>query len=42
MMLEIIFEKYKIDNKNFTIGFDNISNNIVSIPYLINLCNHYF
>ena len=41
-MLKTIFEKYKIDNKIFAIGFDNASNNTIVIPYLINLCNTYF
>ena len=31
MMLKIIFEKYKIDNKIFNIGFDNASNNTIAI-----------
>ena len=41
-MLKTIFEEYKIDNKIFAIGFDNVSNNTVIIPHLINLCNPYF
>ena len=41
-MLKTIFEKNKIDNKIFTIGFNNTSNNTASISYLINLCNPYF
>ena len=32
MMLNIIFEEYKIDIKIFAIGFDNASNNTVVIP----------
>ena len=42
MMLKIIFEEYKIDNKIFVIGFDNSSNNTDAISQLINLCNPYF
>ena len=42
MMLKIIFEEYKIDNKIFSIGFDNASNNIAVIAKLIVLCNPYF
>ena len=42
MMLKIIFEEYKINNKIFSIGFDNASNYIVAIPQLITLCNSYF
>ena len=42
MMLKIIFEEYKIDNKIFAIGFDNASNNTAAIPHLITLCNPYF
>ena len=41
-MLKTIFEKFKIDNKIFTIGFDNAYNNTIIIPHLINLCNPYF
>ena len=41
-MLKIIFEEYKIDNKIFSIGFDNASNNTAAIPLLITLCNSYF
>ena len=41
-MLKIIFEKYKIDNKIFAIGFDNASNNTTTISQLIVLCNPYF
>ena len=42
MMLKTVFEEYKIDNKIFTIGFDNASNNTVVITQLITLCNSYF
>ena len=42
MILKIIFEEYKIDNKIFSIGFDNASNNTAVIPHLIILCNPYF
>ena len=42
MLLKTIFEEYKIDNKIFTIGFDNASNNIVRISQLITLCNLIF
>ena len=42
MILKIIFEEYKIDNKIFAIGFDNASNNIAAISHLITLCNLYF
>ena len=43
MILKIIFEKYKIDNKIFVISFDNASNNTAAtIPQLITLCNPYF
>ena len=42
MMLKIIFEEYKINNKIFSIGFDNASNYIVAIPQLITLYNPYF
>ena len=41
-ILKIIFEKYKINNKNFAIDFDNTSNNTNIIPQLINLCNPSF
>ena len=41
-MLKTIFKKYKIDNKIFPIGFDNISINNTDIPCLINLFNPYF
>ena len=42
MMLKIIFEEYKIDNKIFAIGFGNTFNNTTIIPHLIILCNFYF
>ena len=42
MIIKTIFEEYKIDNKIFAIGFDNTSNNTVTIPHLIILCNLYF
>ena len=42
IILKTIFEKYKIDNKIFAIGFDNASNNTAAIPHLITLCNPYF
>ena len=42
MILKTIFEEYKIDNKIFTIDFDNVSNNTNVISHLINLCNPYF
>ena len=43
MILETIFEEFKIDNKIFAIGFDNASNNNNNvITHLINLCNLYF
>ena len=42
MILKIIFEEYKIDNKIFAIGFDNASNNTAAIPHLITLYNLYF
>ena len=42
MMLKTIFEEFKIDNKFFANGFNNASNIIIVIPYLINLCNSYF
>ena len=41
-MLKTIFEKYKIDNNFFVIGFDNTSNNTTVISHLINLYNLYF
>ena len=42
MILKIIFEEYKIDNKIFAIGFNNTFNNTVAISQLIMLCNPYF
>ena len=42
MILKIIFEEYKIDNKIIAISFDNTSNNTNIIPQLINLCNPSF
>ena len=41
-MLKTIFEEYKIDNKIFTIDFDNASSNTNTIPQLIMLCDPYF
>ena len=41
MILKIIFEEYKIDNKIFVIGFDNASNSTAVISQLITLCNPY-
>ncbi|KAK2640747.1 hypothetical protein Ddye_022510 [Dipteronia dyeriana] len=40
--MKIIFEEYKIESKNFSIGFDNASNNTAAIPDLIELCKPYF
>ena len=40
--IKINFEEYTIESKNFTIGFDNASNNMVAIPALIDLCKPYF
>ena len=42
MILKIIFEEYKIDNKIFAIDFDNVSNNTAAILLLITLYNPYF
>ena len=42
MMLKIIFEEYKIDNKIFAIDFDNSFNNTIAISRLIALYNPYF
>ena len=39
--LRIIFQEYKIENKIFAIGFDNVSSNIDGIPSLIDLCKPY-
>ena len=39
--LRIIFVEYKIENKIFTIGFDNASSNIAAIIALIDLCKPY-
>ncbi|KAK2635369.1 hypothetical protein Ddye_030161, partial [Dipteronia dyeriana] len=40
--MKIIFEEYKIESKNFSIGFDNASNNTAVIPALIELSKPYF
>ena len=42
MMLKTIFKEFKIDNKIFSIGFDNAYNNTATIPHLINLCEIFF
>ncbi|KAK2662124.1 hypothetical protein Ddye_000698 [Dipteronia dyeriana] len=39
--MKIIFEEYKIESKIFSIGFDNASNNMPTIPALIELCKPY-
>ncbi|KAK3218649.1 hypothetical protein Dsin_012619 [Dipteronia sinensis] len=41
-LLKIIFEEFHIQNKIFTIGFDNAASNTASIPMLQDLCNPYF
>lgn len=41
-ILKDVFEEYKIDNKIFTIGFDNVFSDTEAIPRLIILCNPYF
>ncbi|KAL5856117.1 hypothetical protein ACOSQ4_005919 [Xanthoceras sorbifolium] len=41
-LMKIIFEEYSIENKIFTIGFDNVVNNNVVVPQLYALCNRYF
>ena len=40
--LQSIFDEYKITQKNFSIDFDNASNNTAAIPALIDLCTPYF